>query len=83
MKQYEVPITALDEWKVFYFRVDAWTNPLSSDGAPASPSANKSAGPDLNLPDGVRLVLTLPVGDAVGGALTRDWVRPSLGAGKS
>jgi len=83
MKQYEVPIAALDEWKVFYFRADAWTNPLSSDGAPTPTNADKSASPELNLPDGVRLVLTLPVSDAIGGTLTRDWVRPSLGGGKS
>lgn len=83
MKQYEVPIAALDEWKVFYFRADAWTNPLSSDGAPTPTNADKSVGTDLTLPDGVRLVLTLPDGDAVGGKLTRDWVRPSLGGGKS
>ena len=83
MQQYEVPIAALNEWKVFYFRADAWTNPLSSDGALTPTNADKPASPDLNLPDGVRLVLTLPVGDAVGGILTRDWVRPSLGAGKS
>ena len=83
MKQYEVPIAALDEWKVFYFRADAWTNPLSSDGAPTPTNADKSASPELNLPDGVRLVLTLPVSDAIGGTLTRDWVRPYLGGGKS
>ncbi|MDB5945160.1 MAG: methylation, partial [Ramlibacter sp.] len=32
------------------------------------------------LPDGVRLVLTLPAGQAVSGQITRDWVRPTLGA---
>jgi len=31
------------------------------------------------LPDGVRLVLTLPDGGAVSGTLTRDWSRPGLG----
>ena len=34
-------------------------------------------------PDGVRLVLTLPSGQPLSGTLTRDWVRPSLGGGKS
>ena len=34
-------------------------------------------------PDGVRLVLTLPPGQPLSGALTRDWIRPSLGGGKS
>jgi general secretion pathway protein J len=85
-KKYEVRITALDEWKVFYFRSDAWTNPLSSDGAPPPPPATggtKPAGPDLTLPDGVRLVMILPANDAIGGTLTRDWVRLTFGGGKS
>ena len=31
------------------------------------------------MPDGVRLVLTLPEGGAVSGTITRDWSRPALG----
>jgi general secretion pathway protein J len=82
-RQREVPVAALDEWKVFYYRADAWTNPLSSDGAPPPPSGDKPVGPEPKLPDGIRLVLTLPASDAIGGILTRDWVRISLGGGKS
>jgi general secretion pathway protein J len=82
-KKFEVSIAALDEWKVFYFRADAWTNPLSSNGAPPPPNGEKPVGPDLTLPDGVRLVLTLPANEVLGGTLTRDWVRLSLGGGKS
>jgi general secretion pathway protein J len=82
-KKLEVPVAALDDWKVFYFRADAWTNPLSSDGTPALPVGDKPVGPDTTLPDGIRLVLTLPPSDAIGGTLTRDWVRVSLGGGKS
>ena len=83
-KRYEVRITALDEWQIFYFRGNAWTNPLSSDGAaaPVQGVENRLA-PDLTLPDGVRLVLTLPPGQAISGVLTRDWVRPILGGSKS
>ena len=82
-KRYEVRITALDEWQIFYFRGNAWTNPLSSDGvaAPVQGVENRLA-PDLTLPDGVRLVLTLPPGQAISGVLTRDWVRPVLGGSK-
>jgi general secretion pathway protein J len=82
-KRFEVPVAALDDWKVFYYRSDAWTNPLSSDGAPPPPAGNKPAEPDFAVPDGVRLVLTLPAGDAIGGTLTRDWVHTALGGGKS
>ena len=83
-KKYEVRITALEQWKIFYFRGNAWTNPLSSDGAtiPAQ-GTGKPVAPDLTLPDGVRLVLTLPPGQAISGTITRDWVRPILGGGKS
>jgi general secretion pathway protein J len=35
------------------------------------------------IPDGVRLVLLLPAGGALSGKLTRDWVRPTVGGGKS
>ncbi len=34
------------------------------------------------IPEGVRLVLTLPAGRAVSGTLVRDWARPTLGGGK-
>ncbi len=46
----EVAIVPLLEWRLFYFRADAWTNPLSSDAAvvaaaavPGSPAAPASA----------------------------------------
>ena len=35
------------------------------------------------LPDGVRLVLSLPPGRAIAGTLQRDWVNPTVGGGKS
>lgn len=81
-RQHEVAVLPLAQWQVFYFRADAWTNPLSSANAtPAAPNA--ASGPDNGLPDGVRLVLTLPDGYAVAGALTRDWVRLTTAGGKS
>jgi general secretion pathway protein J len=94
-KAREVAIVPLQEWQIFFFRGDAWTNPLSSDAtAAASASAAAAAttargaaaatGPSVAIiPDGVRLVLSLPPGQAISGTLTRDWVRPTLGGGKS
>lgn len=75
----EVAILPLTDWRVFYFRGDAWSNPLSSPDAPPG---------DLNavgalIPDGVRLQLDLPGGTALGGTLVRDWVNPLRGGGKS
>lgn len=91
-KKNEVRVVALTGWQIFYYRRDAWTNPLSSGGGaaageptnpttPASPATLTT--PDAALPDGVRLVLTLPAGDAIGGTLTRDWVRTNLAGTKS
>jgi general secretion pathway protein J len=89
--QGEVAVTPLEEWQLFYFRGGAWSNPMSSDttvrapvggaafgGSPITPAALVT-----NLPDGVRLVLTLPQGQAIAGRLTRDWVRPTLTVTKS
>ncbi len=75
----EVAILPLSDWRVFYYRGDAWSNPLSSPGTPPG---------DINavgalIPDGVRLQLELPAGASLGGTLVRDWVNPLRGGGKS
>lgn len=74
-KKREVSIVPLDDWQLFYFRGGAWSNPLSSDGPAATA---KTA-----IPEGVRIVLTLSPGQALSGRLTLDWIRPSVGGGKS
>lgn len=91
-RRYEVAVTPLDEWQIFYFRGDAWTNPLSSDvqgaanpfaAAAPAPAGTAGAGRTAVIPDGVRLVLALPAGRALAGRITRDWVNPRVGGGKS
>jgi general secretion pathway protein J len=83
----EVSIAAIDDWQIFFYRNDGWTNPLSSDtsaAAPANPGVPVAPGAVLAVvPDGVRLVLKLAEGQALSGTLTRDWVRPIIGGGKS
>lgn len=84
----EVAVTPLAQWEIFYFRGGAWSHPLSSDATAAAPALPASAPgapalPLTVLPDGVRLVLTLPPGPSITGVLTRDWVRPTLSGGKS
>ena len=76
----EVSIVSVADWQIFYYRSNAWSNPLSSEGAPADDKATPTTAPVL--PDGVRLVLTLPPGQALGGVLTRDWMSPTLGGTK-
>lgn len=91
-RRLEVAVTPLQEWKLFYFRSDAWTNPQSSDAvrAPApqagltpEAAAALAAQTAPAIPEGVRLVLVLPPGGALAGRITRDWARPTLGGGKS
>ena len=88
-KKREVRVGALSQWQLFFYRGGAWTNPLSSNGTPAQGVAGAllgvaaPAGVDVSLPDGVRLVMTLPAGQALSGVITQDWVRPTLGGGKS
>ena len=88
-KRGEVAVTPLEDWRIFYFRENAWTNPQSSDASSAAttPPAVVQGSPNAPgtpvLPDGLRLVLTLPPGQAISGTLTRDWVRPTLAANKS
>ena len=72
--QREVRVAALDQWQIFYYRKDAWSNPMSSAGA-----ANDGQTDTL---DAVRLVLTLSPGQAISGTITRDWLRPGVGGGK-
>ena len=51
----------------------------SSTGTAEASGAVAGAATDSALPDGVRLRLTLPAGQAVSGVLTRDWSSPALG----
>lgn len=82
-RQREVRTVALDQWQIYYYRGNAWTNPLSSAGATETQTEGITAIPTpAGIPDGVRLVLTLAPGQAVSGVLTRDWVQPLMGGGK-
>lgn len=80
----EVAIAPLANWQIFYYRSNAWSNPLSSEGAPADANNNNTATLTTvsAVPDGVRLILTLPPGEALSGVLTRDWMSPTLGGAK-
>jgi general secretion pathway protein J len=77
-KKSEVIVATIDKWQVFYYRNDAWVNALSGSGTEGLIPGSKP--PDL--PDGVRLILTLSPNQALVGNITRDWGRPSLGGGR-
>lgn len=80
----EVTILPIDGWQLFYFRGNAWTNPLSSgDVLTGAAGATLPTPAAQTLPDGVRLVLDVPAGHSLTGRITHDWVRPIVGGGKS
>jgi general secretion pathway protein J len=64
---HEVEVTPLEDWQLLYFRNGEWRAPPLVDDGPARL---------LELPEGIRLLLTLPPGQTVGGQLNIDWLRP-------
>ncbi|RYY91624.1 MAG: prepilin-type N-terminal cleavage/methylation domain-containing protein [Comamonadaceae bacterium] len=69
----EVALVPLESWQLYYFRNGTWGPAVGAE----------ALGATSPLPDGIRLVLTLPPGPALAGLLTRDWVRPTAGAPKA
>lgn len=67
------PLMPLQGWQLAYFRDNGWGPAVSAE----------SLGADTAMPDGVRLVLDLPPGQALAGLLTRDWIRPTANVPKS
>lgn len=79
LRRYEARLMPVQSWQVFYFRENAWTNPLSSAGNSAG--LNLSATP---LPDAVQIQLTLDGKVAPdSGTLTLDWVNPAYNPSRS
>ncbi len=69
----EVALVPLESWQLLYYRNGGW-------GPAVAASALGSTTP---VPDGVRLVLSLPPGPSLAGLLTSDWVRPNVAVPKS
>lgn len=92
-RQREIALLPLTGWQLYYFykRDGTWTNPLSSTGTVIrtplpnlpQPIAGFAQPVTFTPPDGVRLVLDLPAGHPLAGRLVRDWVRPTVGGGRS
>lgn len=58
--------------------------PAGPASGPAPPASAPGFAPSLGqLPEGIRLVLTLPPGQAITGTLTTDWMSPRVTEGKS
>jgi len=76
----DVTLMPVESWQLYYFRNNSWTAASNTSTGVVDAANAAIVSP---VPDGVRLVLTLPPGDGLSGLLTRDWVRPTLGASKS
>lgn len=79
----EVALLPLVQWRLLYFRGDAWTNPQSSadsSAATGSQGAAAAASRTAAVPDGIRLEIELPPGQAEAGRITRDWFNPLSGS---
>lgn len=79
-RQRETVLLPLQQWSLYYYRDNAWSNPLSSTDtdaapppAPSAPQANAALPP---IAQGIRLELTLAPPGALTGKLTLDWVNP-------
>lgn len=75
---HETLLLELTQWQLTYFRDNAWTNPLSSDG-----KTNSNDPANTTAPDAIRLILDLPPHHRLAGRLTLDWVRPNFSNTKS
>lgn len=70
-------LPGLEQWQVYFWRNNAWTNPQSTGDVESPPPAQgggAAAGSKQQLPQGVRLVLSMAAGSGLNGAYTRDLV---------
>jgi len=81
-RRLETALLQLQQWRLYYWRDNAWSNPLSSAADQPPPrTPQRSVLPGV--PDGIRLELHLPEGAAVSGTLRVDWVNPLRSVNRS
>jgi general secretion pathway protein J len=74
----EVRVIPLNQWRVLYFADASWR-----EATPGDPQDTETQRPSTPTPDGVRLMLTLPPGGPLAGAITLDWVNPRVSPRRS
>jgi general secretion pathway protein J len=80
-KQYETPLFNTGGWQIYYFRDNAWSNPLSSSGNASGVNTSNPSTSVSNVPDGIRIEVQLPTN--LGGTIVKDWVRPAFSVNRS
>lgn len=74
-----VALMPVSRWQLFYHRGETWGNPQSSMGTVGGGAVESG---ENTIPNGVRVILSLPEGSGLSGELERDWVRTTLEAGR-
>jgi general secretion pathway protein J len=74
-----VALMPVARWQLFYHRGETWGNPQSSMGTVGGGAVEAA---EITIPNGVRVILSLPEGSGMSGDLERDWVRTTLEAGR-
>jgi general secretion pathway protein J len=72
----QTSLISANNWQLFYFRGNAWINPLSSQD-------NASTTTSSTLPDAIRLQIDVAPDNGMSGPITLDWVRPNFSNIKS
>ena len=80
-KQYETSLFNTGGWQIYYFRDNAWSNPLSSSGYSNGVNASNPSSSVSTVPDGIRIEVQLPTN--LGGTIVKDWVRPAFSVNRS
>jgi general secretion pathway protein J len=75
-----VAVAAIGQWQLFFHRGEAWGNPQSSIG---NEGPGGASGNDADMPNAVRLILTLSPGQGIAGNVSSDWLRPTLVTGRT
>jgi general secretion pathway protein J len=70
-------VSGVADWQVYFFRGNGWSNAQSSDDLAPPPAvvggdASATGLPRVQLPSGVRIVMTFAEGSGLSGTLTRD-----------
>ncbi len=77
-RRFEAQLMPMTSWQLFYYRDNAWVNPLSSVGNAADAKTANQQLQEAGLPDAVRIQFNMD-----SGSMTLDWVNPGYNPSRS